>query len=468
MRISLVSYNMMHFQGVSQKIQPLWAEFADKEWYPNPNKPGYYEFFTRVFKSLDADIIAIQESTVTQHDNWGGPEDAHDEMAVVPELARRLGMNYFIQEKSRWHGFSLLSKFPVVDSKDFSHDGTPGTGLIRVTLRLNKDTQLHVYNTHLHYKDAEVRKQELVFNQKVIDKENLHPHVYVGDFNIEPMASSELDILRANQYTGANNGVDYIWVKKGGNAHIAAFASIRNRFTCRNISAGGTVGSDHIPVKAIIQAGSKSLTEQQRKNALLEITNAESPSIKALLNSVKADGKNLFTKDLTDLITPAENNYLAVSIVSVEGQPFKRALRLQTKTPSESSWDINVSADIETSVAKGDVVITRFKARAIQTESDTNSAGLIIKFQQNVYPWTGYMEKAVKLTTEWILYEVPFVLGENYDSGNARVIFFLGYEPQTIEIAGLEVVNYEKFITIEQLQSAATYEEYEGITLKQY
>jgi endonuclease/exonuclease/phosphatase family metal-dependent hydrolase len=257
MQVSLVSYNMMHFQGVSRKAQPLWAEFADKEWYPNPDKPGYYEFFTKVFKSLDTDIIAIQESTVTQHDNWGGQQGAHDEMAVVPELARRLGMNYFIQEKSRWHGFSLLSKFPIVNVKDFSHDGTPGAGLIRATIQLDEDITLHVYNTHLHYQDPEIRRQELIFNQKVIDKENLHPQVYVGDFNIELMTSPELDIMRANQYTGANNNVDYVWVKQGGDVHIIAFAPVRNRYTCPDESAGETVGSDHLPVKAIIQIDSE-------------------------------------------------------------------------------------------------------------------------------------------------------------------------------------------------------------------
>ncbi len=467
-QVSLVSYNMMHFQGVSQKVQPRWAEFADKEWYPNPNKPGYYEFFTKGFKSLDADVIAIQESTVTQHDNWGGPEGAHDEMAVVPELAKRLGMNYFIQEKSRWHGFSLLSKFPIVGGKDFSHDGTPGAGLIRVTLQLDEDTRLHVYNTHLHYKDPEMRKQELIFNQKIIDKENLHPYVYVGDFNIESMSSSELNIMRANQYTGANNNVDYIWIKQGGDVHIVAFAPVRNKFTCRAVSAGETLGSDHLPVKAIIQIGSELIAEQQRKDALRKITNAERPSLRAFRSALDGAGRSLFTKELTQLITPAENENLAVSIVPVEGQHFKKALRLQTKTSSEFPWNINVTADIETPVAKGDVVIARFTARAIQTGPGQNSAELTFKFQKNVPPWTGYLEKRIRLTEEWTKFETPFIVGADYDSGAAGIIFFLGYGSQTIEIGGFRVVNYEKLVTIEQLQSAATYEEFEGITLRQY
>jgi len=467
-QISLVSYNMMHFQGVSKKIQPRWAEFADKEWYPNPNKPGYYEFFTKVFESLDAEVIAIQESTVTQHDNWGGPEGAHDEMAVVPELAKRLGMNYFIQEKSKWHGFSLLSKFPIVGSKDFSHDNTPGAGFIRVTLQLDKVTRLHVYNTHLHYKDPGTRRQELIFNQKIIDKENLHPHVYVGDFNIYPMASPELDIMRANRYTGANNGVDYIWVKQGGDAHIVAFAPVRNKFTCPNVSAGGTIGSDHLPVKAVVQIGPEPITEQQRKSVLRKITHATWPSLEAFREFLKVTGRGLFTKDLTELIAPAEDENLAVRLVPVDGQPFKKALCLQTKTSSENPWDINIAADTEAPVAEGDVVIARFKARAIQAGPSKGSAELTFKFQKNVPPWTGYLEKRVNLTKEWTGFEAPFVVGADYDSGAAGIVFFLGYGPQTIEIGGLEVINYEKLVTIEQLQSAATYEEFEGITLKQY
>lgn len=67
---------------------------------------------------------------------------------------------------------------------DFSHEGTPGAGFIRVTLQLDKDTQLHVYNTHLHYRDPKIRRQELIFNQKVIDKENLPQTIEIGGLEV--------------------------------------------------------------------------------------------------------------------------------------------------------------------------------------------------------------------------------------------------------------------------------------------
>ena len=213
--VSIVSYNMMHFQGVRPEREPRWNVWADTEWYPNPNKSGYFEFFTEVFRSLDADIIALQESVVPQHDAADDEYGGHGEMRTVPELARRLNMHYFIQERSRFHGFAVLSRFPIVDGKDFSHGGTPGVGIIRVTVRLDDGTLLHVYDTHLHWRDPSIRAQELPYNQKVIADEDLAPHLYVGDFNIRPTDSPELDILRENGYEGFGHGVDYVWVRRG-------------------------------------------------------------------------------------------------------------------------------------------------------------------------------------------------------------------------------------------------------------
>ncbi len=269
--VSIVSYNMMHFQGVRPGGEPPWNVWADTEWYPNPNKPGYFEFFTDVFRSLDADIIALQESVVPEHDAADDEHGGHGEMRTVPELARRLNMHYFIQEKSRFHGFAVLSRFPIVEGKDLSHGGTPGVGIIRVTIRLDDGALLHVYDTHLHWQDPAIRAQELDYNRKVIADEGLAPQVYVGDFNIYPADNPELNPVRESGYEGFGHGVDYVWVKKGGDVRIVAFAPVENERTSPALSAGEPVGSDHLPVKAVLRIGDGPITMDERRAALRKI-----------------------------------------------------------------------------------------------------------------------------------------------------------------------------------------------------
>jgi|GEM_PF-6985703 len=249
--ISVVSYNMMHFQGVA-KDGPKWARWADKEWYPNIGKPGYFDFFENVLRSLDADIIAIQEGPVTTHTNWGGEDGASDERQIIPELAKRLNMNYYVQDETKWHGFSVLSKFPIAGAADYSHSGTPGSGFIRVSLEVEDGKVLHIYNTHLHYKEPHIRDIELKMYTGIMESENLRPRIFLGDLNIRSTDDPQLSILNDNGYLGYANRLDQIWIKDNSGITVEDFMAIETELTMRNAETVQTAGSDHLPVKAVI------------------------------------------------------------------------------------------------------------------------------------------------------------------------------------------------------------------------
>jgi len=82
---------------------------------------------------------------------------------------------------------------------------------------------------------------------------------------IRPTDSPELDILRENGYEGFGHGVDYVWVKKGGGVRIVAFAPVENEHTSPALSGGQDVGSDHMPVKAILRLGGGPITMDERR-----------------------------------------------------------------------------------------------------------------------------------------------------------------------------------------------------------
>ena len=82
--VSVVTYNIRHFQGLTPALQPDWSRWADTEWYPDPSKPGFYDFYAGLFESLNGDIIALQGSSVPEHDNASDVNGGHGEMDIVP------------------------------------------------------------------------------------------------------------------------------------------------------------------------------------------------------------------------------------------------------------------------------------------------------------------------------------------------------------------------------------------------
>jgi len=144
-----------------------------------------------------------------------------------------------------------------------------------VTLQVDDDNVLHVYDTHLHWQDPAIRARELAYNQQQIDAEGLTSFLYVGDFNIQPITSRELDPMRANGYEGFGHSLDYVWTKAGGDVSIVAFAPVENAHTSTALSGNRLVASDHIPVKAVVRIGGEPVSMDERLVALRRIVSLD-------------------------------------------------------------------------------------------------------------------------------------------------------------------------------------------------
>ena len=153
---------------------------------------------------------------------------------------------------------------------------------------------------------------------------------------------------------------------------------------------------------------------------------------------------------ITAFAVGGEAQKVSLETVGVEGQAFDKALQAEIKEESASEWTVQVTAKNAEPVAKGDVLLATFFARVVK-ELESGGGETQFVFEKASEPYTKSVQYPIRLTTEWRKIHVRFVAGEAYAPGEAQVIFRLGYEPETLQIAGVTVQNFKDQVAIARL-----------------
>lgn len=149
--------------------------------------------------------------------------------------------------------------------------------------------------------------------------------------------------------------------------------------------------------------------------------------------------------------------------------PFSQAVEFETiKTPG-SSYSVQLMVPLEPQMEEGDVVLAMFYLRTVSSTDETGTAMTQFVFERES-PNLQHMKFLANggVTdengdAEWIKYYLPFKIQGSDIDGNINshsfLNFRLGYKPQTIQIAGLEVYNYKQTATVDTLpRTVASYE----------
>ena len=139
-----------------------------------------------------------------------------------------------------------------------------------------------------------------------------------------------------------------------------------------------------------------------------------------------------------------------VQLVPITGQPFDSALQAQIKEESSSEWTVQVQAKTTQAVQKGDVLLATFYAR-VEKEQEGGGGETQFVFERASEPYTKSVTYPLRLTADWRKIQVRFVAGEAYAPGEAQAIFRLGYEPETIQVGGVTVENFQDKVSIARL-----------------
>ncbi len=164
--------------------------------------------------------------------------------------------------------------------------------------------------------------------------------------------------------------------------------------------------------------------------------------------------------------------FARMSATTAGGQPFANALRIEVTKKPQRPQDVLISAPVEAGMASGDVLFLSFWMRSGAAGEATLDAGF-----RNVPPAAGAsaatgapappaappaapgaprgpgrgrggffgpspLNAPASAGAVWKKVTFPFALTRAYNKGEAEVTFTLGLREQTLEIGGIELVNF--------------------------
>lgn len=142
---------------------------------------------------------------------------------------------------------------------------------------------------------------------------------------------------------------------------------------------------------------------------------------------------------------------VSVSTVELEGQDFDTAVSADVSRPSDNTWDVQLTANVPQAVERGDVLLASFYMRADKLRVKSGDGVSEFVFELNHAPWTKSTTFGLQVGDKWQKLLVGFKAEADYPAGEAQIGFRLGYEPQTLQIAGLQVKNFKKELTLADL-----------------
>jgi GH35 family endo-1,4-beta-xylanase len=131
--------------------------------------------------------------------------------------------------------------------------------------------------------------------------------------------------------------------------------------------------------------------------------------------------------------------------ISVVGKPFDRALRLVTTTTPGVEWNLYLTCTTSAPIHAGDVLLARFWLRCDDSMSGDGFTTFAFESGERI------AEFRAGANSEWREMSVPFRAPRAFSRGEAHVRFSLGFDRQTIDLGGIELLNYGAAAEIEAL-----------------
>jgi endo-1,4-beta-xylanase len=178
-------------------------------------------------------------------------------------------------------------------------------------------------------------------------------------------------------------------------------------------------------------------------------------------------GKSLLSDGLKSLkVFGTDSPNTLVQEVAVTGQPFTQALRIDTYTKDSGRGNYGLTANINTSLRRGDVLWVSFKARSLASKRETGESSFEIRFDQLVdgkYKWPTHIERGVSFGTEWTEVSFPFVMEKDVEPKDVRLIITFDSYAQRYELSPVTFINCGPTVKMSDLpRSIARYDGWEA------
>lgn len=156
-------------------------------------------------------------------------------------------------------------------------------------------------------------------------------------------------------------------------------------------------------------------------------------------------------KGMAAFALQGETRKVAITTVSVQGQPFAAAMRATISESSGSEWSVQLVAANVHPIEKGDAILATFYLRAPSPLDGTSLGQTEFVFELGRAPFSKSVQYPIHAGGEWTKVQVPFSAAQAYAIGEAHLIFRLGYDVQTIELGGVTVEGFGKRVSLGSL-----------------
>jgi endo-1,4-beta-xylanase len=163
------------------------------------------------------------------------------------------------------------------------------------------------------------------------------------------------------------------------------------------------------------------------------------------------EGRSMLPAQLLELFSfyGTQTELGKMKIVDVKGEAFQRAMRIQTLPGALGEYNVTAIAPVVGPVKRGDVLLAHFWMRC--ENSMTGEGYTTFCFELNHPEFNKAAQFNISAGREWKEVFVPFVSPRNFADGQARIAFWVGYDRQTIDLAGVEVFNYDSKVKLDDL-----------------
>lgn len=134
--------------------------------------------------------------------------------------------------------------------------------------------------------------------------------------------------------------------------------------------------------------------------------------------------------------------------VPVTGNPnFTKAVQITTTTAPASAgldgeYEITLGAPTQATANLNDAAVATFWARSITPPAGQDAGYATFVFERDGGSYHKSANAALRFTSTWQKFTFPFHVTEQYAPGEAHINFWLGYGPQTFQVAGLSVTDW--------------------------
>lgn len=119
---------------------------------------------------------------------------------------------------------------------------------------------------------------------------------------------------------------------------------------------------------------------------------------------------------------------------------------------NKSQYSVRLDFNVNSAITKGDILLVRLSMRTISARQESGESVVYAIFQEKEVPHTkSLMPLQIGTGNDWKTFDIPFVAHKDFKKNESVLQFALGALEQHVEICGVQVLNFKKSVSLQEL-----------------